>query len=183
MNADQQSASPLTPSDAVAAAERAVLGAAIKARAAAEVVTEKLRPADFWGSRHQVIAEMIDDLVENGKSVTPVAVLEHLTARGMADNVGGGLALARLVERRSSSLRYDADIVAKDATRRRVLEALFSAERIATEPGFDPEQHVDRVRQIIDTATATVTGDQPPTAGEIILSASKTWRPGAEPRT
>lgn len=161
--------SPLTPSDAVAAAEQAVLGAAIDSKTAAEIVTERLRPADFWGGKHQIIAETIDDLVENGKPVTPVAVLEHLTARGMADRVGGGVALSRLAERRSSSLRYDVDIVAKDAIRRRLLEALYSAERVATEPGFDPEQHVDRVRQIIDGATATVTGDQPPTVGEVVL--------------
>ena len=159
----------LAPADAVIAAEQAVLGTAIQSRAAAEAMADVLTPGDFWRPHHQTIAETIAALVEAGDPVTPVAVLNHLTARGVAGTVGGGLTLAQFTDRYSTSVRYDARIVADDAFRRRVLEALANAQRLVTGSGFEPERHVDVIRSAIDQATAKVIGDQPPTIGEVVL--------------
>ena len=98
-----------------------------------------------------------------------MAVLNHLTARGVAGTVGGGLALSQLTARYSTSMRYDARIVADDAVRRRVLEALANALRLTSGPDFESERHVDVIRSATDQATAMVTGDQPPTIGEVVL--------------
>jgi replicative DNA helicase len=159
----------LAPADAVIAAEQAVIGLAIQSKATAEVMADILTPGDFWRTAHQTIAETITALVEAGDPVNPVAVLDHLTTRGVADSMGGGVTLSQLAARRSTSMRYDAQIVADDALRRRVLTALSGAQRLAAEPGFEPERHVDVIRSAIDKATAKVTGDQPPTIGEVVL--------------
>lgn len=169
MTTDAMDLPGLAPSDAVIAAEQAVLGAAIGSKAAAETMAEVLRPADFWKPHHRTIAESVDALVEAGEPVSPVAVFNHLTARGVVDKVGGGVELSQLAHRYSTSLRYDADIVAEDALRRRVLEALSNAQRLVTEPGFESERHIDAIRTVVDQATAKVTGDQPPTIGEVVL--------------
>ncbi|GAA0347731.1 replicative DNA helicase [Actinoallomurus spadix] len=171
MTADQdyESLPGLAPADAVIAAEQAVLGAAIQSRAAAEAAVDMLAPGDFWRPHHQTIAETITALVEAGDPVSPVSVLDHLTTRGVAGTIGGGATLLQLTQRYSSSVKYDARIVADDAFRRRVLEALANAQRLASEPGFDPDRHVDVIRSAIDQATAKVTGEQPPTIGEVVL--------------
>lgn len=169
MTEDAASLPGLTPADAVIAAEQAVLGAAVSSRAAAETVTAILAPSDFWSSRHQTIAETVNDLVENGHPVSPVAVLDHLTSRGLAEASGGGVGLSQLVHGYSTSVHYDAQIVAEDAFRRRLLAALDSAQRLAASREFSAEEHVDRIRTAIDAATAKVTGDDPPTIGDVVL--------------
>ncbi|MGI5232881.1 replicative DNA helicase [Actinoallomurus sp. CA-142502] len=171
MTTDQDNGSlpGLAPADSVIAAEQAVLGLAIQTKATGEAMADVLAPGDFWRSGHQTIAETITALVEAGDPVNPISVLDHLTTRGVAGAVGGGLTLSQLAARRSTSMRYDAQIVADDAFRRRVLMALTTAQQLAAEPGFEPERHVDVIRSAIDEATAKVTGEQPPTIGEVVL--------------
>jgi replicative DNA helicase len=180
MTEDPASLPGLTPADAVLAAEQAVLGAAIESRTAAEAMTEILTPADFWASLHQAIAETITELVEEGHPVSPVAVLDNLTTRGAAPAAGGGVTLSRLAGQRSTSLRYDAEIVAKDAFRRRLLGALDTAQSLTARAGFDPDQHVDAIRTAIDNATAKVTGGQPPTIGDVVLKRLEDLEAGRE---
>lgn len=157
------------PTDAVIAAEIACLGLAIQSPAAAEAMAAILRPEDFYRSRHQLVAEALDALIEAGSPVSPVAVLDELRRRGTTSDNLGGIELHRMMERRSTSLDHDARRVSNDAARRRMLQALVTARQIAGKPGFDVDADTDAIRSTIDRATAKVTGDQPPTIGEVVL--------------
>lgn len=159
----------LHPVDAVIAAEMAVLGAAIESRAAAEAMAEVVTSRDFWKSKHQAVAESVERLVESGRPVNPTSVLADLTVAGTVTQVGAGPGLMALLERRTSGLRHDAELIARDAVRRRVLEALASAQQMAASPGFNPDADVDAIRQRLDGAASAYDGDRLPTIGELLI--------------
>lgn len=159
----------LAPKDVVIAAEMAVLGAAVQSRAAAERAAETVRPEDYWKGAHRLIAEAVEALIEDGKTVSPVATLNELTERGNVMQVGAGPALAELIERYSTDVAYDAAIIAKDAARRRVMQTLATARQMVASPTFDPDEDVDKLKQSLDAATSRVGADQPPTIGELLL--------------
>ncbi|MEV4001011.1 replicative DNA helicase [Actinomadura sp. NPDC049753] len=160
----------LQPTPAVVAAEMAVLGAAIERKAAAETAAEHVLPADFWNPQHQLVAEAVETLIGAGDPVSPVSVMKALADAGARFGEGGpGPFLFRLMEHRSADVVYDARIVAKDAIRRRVLQAVHRAAQIAARSDFEPDEDLDLIRQGLDAATSGFTGEQLPTIGEIVL--------------
>lgn len=159
----------LKPSPGVIATEMAVLGAMVSSRADAESATEALKAADFYDPAHQIICEAVENLIESGNSVSEVAVLQRLTALGTVGKMGGGPKLLALVEHRSVDVAYDAQIVAKDAVRRSLLQALLRGEQITARADFDIDEDFDLIRTSIEKATARVTGDSAPTIGELVI--------------
>lgn len=157
------------PADSVIAAETAILGAAIQDTSAAARMFELVRTGDFWKNRHQIIAGAVEDLVSRGLPVSPVSVLNELRMLGrLGDNLDGN-DLYALVERRSSSLDYDAAIVARDAERRRILFELSGALSEAARPGFDPEAGLDTIRERLDQTAARTAPGTLPTVGELLI--------------
>lgn len=157
------------PADSVIAAEMACLGISIQDQAAAEAIAGILRPDDFYRSKHQLVAEAIDGLIENGTTVSPVAVLDELRRRGtLSEQLAGG-DLMKLVEWRSTSPEHDAQIVADDAGRRRVLHALAAGQQIAARPGFDPDADLDQIRQRIEQAASRTAPRVLPTVGDLLI--------------
>jgi replicative DNA helicase len=159
----------LAPSPAVIATEIAVLGAMVSSRAAAESATEFVKPGDFYQPAHQLIAEAVEALIGAGNPVSEVAVLQKLTALGTVGNAGGGAKLLALVERRSVDVGHDAQVVAKDGVRRRLLQALTRGQQVAGRHDFDIDEDLDLIRSALEEATARVTGDEAPTIGELVL--------------
>lgn len=157
------------PTDAIIAAEMACLGAAVQSRDAAETMAEILRPGDFYRPKHQLVAEALDRIIETGGDVSPVAVLDELRRGGTASDHLNGNDLHKLVEHYSTSLAYDARRVADDAARRRVVEALTSAQQIASKPGFEADIDLDAIRQKLDAAVANETSSDLPTVGDLLI--------------
>lgn len=158
------------PSAAVIAAEIAVLGAAIQSRSAAETMVEKLTADDFFRPAHQSVYEAIAALVADVKPVDPAAVLNELTHQGTASRMGGGVALATLMERGAlpGAVAHHAAIVVADAVRRRVYGAGLRIRQIAESEGFEVDTDVEIVRKVLDDACLTVTSDEPPTVSELL---------------
>jgi replicative DNA helicase len=158
-------------SPAVIAAEMAVLGAVIQARAATETAGETLESADFFRPAHQLIYEAAYGLVEAGNAVDPAAVLGELTRRGTAQLVGGGPGLHTLMQHAAfADLTQHAVVVRDDAARRRFSEVSLLIDQLSALPDFDPETHVDIARRRLDASVARITGDRLPTIGELVLA-------------
>lgn len=77
-------------------AEELVLGAALRARPALEVLTSQLRPEDFYKPRHVTIARAIASLAEEHALVEDVTVAAYLEREGALADVGGRTEITRI---------------------------------------------------------------------------------------
>lgn len=153
------------PTEAVYQAEAAVVGAAIQNRAAAELAAEKLTPASFYASLHSAVFEAVVAMLNAGTPIDAAGVLGYMHRNGQM--VEGGRLFA-LVERAAvGSLSYHIEAVSRDALRRD-LRSVAAFMLQATGPAFDPDVHVDQVRDRLDRVANKVTGDDPPTAAELL---------------
>lgn len=158
------------PSDAVIAAEMALVGAAVQSRANAEAAAETVTAADFFRPRHQLVFEAVVGLIDQGCEVDPVSVLHELTRRGTVTQVGGGAALSDLMAYAgTASIGYAAKVVRDDAIRRSVAEVGALISQLTSRGEFDLDRDVDLIRDRLDKATARVTGDELVTIGEVVM--------------
>lgn len=153
------------PSDAVLEAEAAVLGAAIQSKAAAEMAAEKLTPRSFYMSLHVAVFEAVTAMLNDAIPIDAQSVLRMMHRDGqMVD----GQKLFALVQRAAvGNLPSHVEAVARDATRREMLNLAAFITEVAG-PSFDPDIHLDKVRERLDAISNTVTGDDPPTAAELL---------------
>jgi len=153
------------PSDAVLEAEAAVVGAAIQSKAAAEMAAETLTPQSFYMSLHAAVFEAVTGMLNDGVPIEAASVLRVMHRSGqMVD----GVKVFSLAERAAAgSLSFHIEAVARDATRREMLNLAAFITDIA-DPSFDPDIHLDKVRERLDAISNTVTGDDPPTAAELL---------------
>ncbi|MFG1963149.1 replicative DNA helicase [Nonomuraea sp. NPDC049028] len=146
----------------VIAAEMAIAGAAIQSRTALDDASELVAPGDFYGIAGLVFAAA-QALREQGRAIEPTAVLIELQQRGDLERVGGGPYLHTLLEHAaiSGSVTHFARLVAADADRRRLQEALRRGMQMTEHASWEPDADTDRVRQMIDAATARRVGEHP----------------------
>ncbi|MFG1683554.1 replicative DNA helicase [Nonomuraea sp. NPDC049269] len=158
------------PSPAVIAAEQAVVGAAIQNRGVAENAADIVRPHDFYNSAHREVFAAVLTLAEDGNPVDPAAVLGVLAAEGKLERVGGGPALAELMENAAvgPAVTFHARIVKADAVRRRGHEAGQRIKQLFSNHAFDVDSDPDLARKLLEEALA-VGGDRPMvTAAELV---------------
>lgn len=153
------------PSGAVIEAEAAVLGAAIQSKAAAEVAAETLTPQSFYMSLHAAVFEAVTGMLNDGTPIEAASVLRVMHRGGQM--VDGAKVFSLAQRAAAGSLRFHIEAVARDATRREMLNLAAFITDIA-DPSFDPDIHLDKVRERLDAISNTVTGDDPPTAAELL---------------
>lgn len=107
------------------AAEQSVLGAMLMTRDAIDEVTEILTPGDFYKPAHETVYGVIVALHRKGEPVDPVTVVAELQKRGELARIGGAPYIHDMLAGTptASNVGYYARIVAKLATRRRVIQA------------------------------------------------------------
>lgn len=168
-------------------AEKAVLGSMIAFRDAAEQVLEVLDGEDcFQAAQHQTVYAAIRDLAADGalhdrgtlaagedgatgaQQSRFAAVLSRLMATGPGVWRTGtaGVILADLMGYATASYLASAAAVLRAAHARRTAAAAITIRQIATEPGFDPDEHGDLIRKLIDDAL-----DGPSVAAEAVTAA------------
>ncbi|NPA57929.1 MAG: replicative DNA helicase [Aquificae bacterium] len=69
--------------------ERAVLGGLFIDPSVADVVFNILKPEDFFNLKHRIIYEAIIQLVEEGKELDPLVLVNYLDSKGKLEEVGG----------------------------------------------------------------------------------------------
>jgi len=143
------------PHDPVA--EQAVLGSMLLSKDAIADVVDKVDRQDFYRPVHQSIYATIIDLYGRGEPADAVTVAADLDRRGQLKRAGGAPYLIDLLQTvpTAASARYYADIVARNATMRRLAEA---GTRIASwgyngADGEDVDAVVDQAQQEIYDVT------------------------------
>lgn len=154
------------PSEAVIRAEMAVLGAAVQSKTAAELAVERLTPASFYKTLHAAVFEAVVAMVNDAKPLDPTSVLGTLQRLGK--NVDGNQIFNLVQHAAVGHVSQHIATVADDAIRREMRNlAAFIMQ--ATGPTFDPEIHLDAVRERLDALSGAVAGDEPPTAAELLI--------------
>lgn len=132
-------------------AEQAVIGAALVAADAAEVLTSTLNPGDFYSPNHQHAAAAVAELVAGAEPVDVVTVAEELRRAGVLELVGGVQYLLELQALTPSIGRAAAYArIVKDAA---VLRRLISTAADIAELGYaahdDPTTAVHRAGELL----------------------------------
>lgn len=140
---------------AIIDAERIVLGCAMLNRAAREEAATMLTAADFFRPAHQMIFDAINTIGDEGRFVEPIAVIDELTRRKEINRVGGPVYILKCEERVpvARNVGHYADMVRRDARRRRLLQATIRGTQIASDLSFQ-EEDLEAVRDEIERATA-----------------------------
>jgi replicative DNA helicase len=150
---------PDPASELSAASEQAVLGAMLRSADAAAEAAVTLRPEHFATPSHQLVFEAVMRLADAGDPVDPASVLAELFRAGTLSKVGApkmGTAapfLHSLIER-AGSVGYHAPRVLAAWQRRNISLVLRQCLQIAETDSWDPDAHLDSIRQRVEDATA-----------------------------
>jgi replicative DNA helicase len=139
---------------AVAAAEKTLLGAMIQSRTATEQVSEILTPGDFADANRRLVFEATVSLAGDGEPVDPAAVLARIgeLEPGRSKMAPDGLLLAGLMEHACAApvAIYHAQMVRKGARLRRLGEVASRLAQRAANPAGEPEAIIDATRAELD---------------------------------
>ena len=149
------------PSDVEA--ERAVLSAILLDNNSLFSVYEKLRPADFYDPRHQVLYTAMVDLRDQNQPVDLHVLSDHLKAEDRLERVGGIAALVELANYAATAANIDhyARIVRDKSIKRSLIQVVSDIARIGYEDGESSDQLLDTAESKIfslsqDRANATL---------------------------
>jgi replicative DNA helicase len=123
------------------AAEEAVLAACLVDSEAIFKVAPLLRPADFFREKNGWVYEAICALWDRNEAINPITVAHELARRDRLEAVGGTAYLAQIVADLPTvvGVEYYAQIVARDAVYRRLIEFAGKVAQRAYEGGADLE--------------------------------------------
>lgn len=137
-------------------AEQIALGAMMLSPDIRDEIADTLKPGDHFRPGHQVVHAAILRLRDRQEPTDAAAVKIELEARGELHGELNPPYLHRLIESvpTISNGPWYARKVRDHARTWRLQEDLDRARQIASEPGFDPARDMDRIREILDKATA-----------------------------
>ena len=133
------------------AAERALLGAMMLTAAAVADAVELTSAADFYRPAHSHTFDAIAGLYAAGEPVDTVTVAAELQRSGLLDAVGGPGALVEMQASTpvaGNAARY-ADIVAKNATLRRLIGAAGEVAELAYSRPADVDAALDQAESLV----------------------------------
>ncbi|HLK43432.1 MAG TPA: replicative DNA helicase [Thermoleophilia bacterium] len=154
---------PLPPQDLDA--EESVLGAMLVSPSAVAVVSEMLRPQDFYRPAHGQIFETILEMYGRGDTIDAITLTNALSNRGVLDEVGGRAVvhtLAATVPVAANAGHY-AQIVRDMAGFRGLIRAGTQIATLGYEHQGEPQELIDRAEQIVfDIAGQRISTDFAP---------------------
>lgn len=132
-------------------AEQAVLGALLLVPDSFAVVSEILRPEDFYGEGHREIYTALKEMAERGRPIDLVTVTEELKSRDALDKVGGAAYLASLAGAVPTAVNagHYANIVADKGLLRSLINTCTQLASRAYEEGADSEVLLDEAERMI----------------------------------
>lgn len=128
--------------------EEAVIGACLIEKDAFGLVSDILKPASFYDSKHQAIFAAIQSLASENKPVDILTVTEQLRRAGDLDNVGGPFYVAELSRKVFSSahIEFHAHIIAQKALARELITYTSNIQKLA----FDESQDIAELMQMAE---------------------------------
>jgi len=145
-------------------AEMAVLGSVLADPSALAEVSDLLQPSDFYRPAHETIYHVILEAFARLEPSDPISIGDRLESRGDLSRVGGHTYLHELVASvpTSANASYYAEIVARLAMRRRLIEAGTRIARIGAGEGqLSEEDMVTKAGACLDQARRVIPGLEP----------------------
>jgi replicative DNA helicase len=132
-------------------AEESLLGAMMLSESAVDIVTEVVRPQDFYRDAHAVVFEAIQRLYHDNKPVDAITVSDELATMGKLDDVGGAPYIHALTDAipAVANVRRYAEIVHDLAVIRRLVAGGMEIARLGYERQGSATELVDRAESII----------------------------------
>ncbi|MCP4542298.1 MAG: replicative DNA helicase [Chloroflexi bacterium] len=136
---------PLPPQNVEA--EESLLGSLLIDPRAILDVAPLIRPSDFYIQKHRFIYEAILALNDRGDPIDFVTLCDALEQRGQLANVGGAAFVTTLINRVPSAIHAPsyAQIVARTAIRRRMIDAASTVAKLAYNEAIEVEAAIDQV--------------------------------------
>lgn len=125
--------------------EEAVLGALMVDSDAIGRLGNMLKPESFYDKRNQLLFGAIQEMDLNDRPIDILTVTEYLKSKGILEEVGGPVYIARLTSRVVSSvnIEYHANIIAQKKLARDLIKFTSKTQ----EQAFDETQDVDELMQ------------------------------------
>lgn len=122
--------------------EEAVIGACLIEKDALGLVSDILRPASFYETKHQLIFQAMQKLAADNKPVDILTVTNQLRANGDLEGAGGVYYIAELSQKVLSSahIEFHAQIIAQKALARHLITYASGLLRNAFDEGQDIQE-------------------------------------------
>lgn len=146
-------------------AEQSVLGSLLIDREAIVRVRPTLQPEDFYRGAHREIYAAIVDLYDRREPADLTTLSDELQRRARLDDVGGVAYLTTLltVVPTAAHVEYYAEIVTREATRRRLIDAGSNIVSIAFDDNLELVDQLDKSEKLIfDVSQARLERDFKP---------------------
>jgi replicative DNA helicase len=143
-------------------AEESVLGAMLVSQNAIAIVSELLKPEDFYRGSHATIYRTILEMYGQGEVVDSITLTNGLSNRGLLDEVGGKPFVHTLAATvpAAANARHYAQIVRDTATYRGLIRAGTDIATLGYDHIGDPPDLVDKAEQIVfSIADQRISGD------------------------
>lgn len=137
-------------------AERAILGACLLSTEALSIVSEILRPEDFYDVNSKTVYELCLNMYLENRPIDLVTFQSEAVSRGVFERIGGQPFLAELVgdDMLPANAGYYAELVKEAALRRRVAEAGQKIRALGTKPDIEAGEIISEAEKIILDASA-----------------------------
>ncbi len=132
-------------------AEQSVLGALLIDRDAIIRIATSVKPADFYRTAHRIIYQAVLSLYNRREPTDLVTLVDELSRHERLADAGGESYLTELIAATPTSVHveYYANIVARTATRRRLIEAGGEIIRIGFNDTEEVEDALDQAEQLL----------------------------------
>ncbi len=131
--------------------EQAVLGAVLLDNQSLHGILEVLQPEDFYRQSHQVVFQLMIDLVERGEPVDVLTLQQGASAQGILNSLGGIEYLSHLVDTVPTALNapYYARVVKELSLRRQLIHQVTEIATEAYSREGEMDEFLDSVEQRI----------------------------------
>ena len=123
--------------------EQSILGSILLDKDAMIIVSETIRPDDFYKEAHEIIYECMIKLNNKNEPIDLITLTEELRKQGHLDDVGGISYITSLstIVPTTSNVKYYADIVKEKS----VLRQLIKASNDIINLGYDGTTKVENI--------------------------------------
>jgi replicative DNA helicase len=142
---------PIVQAPHSAEAEAAVIGAILVSHRHISRAIELLEPDSFYNPRNKQIFESIQKLFEKNLGIDIVTVSEHLSSRGLLENVGGAFYISELANNVANAANFEdyAKIVIEKYIKRSLIEASENIIRDSRNDSTDALEEIDKAESRI----------------------------------
>ena len=137
-------------------AERAVVGACLLSSDALGIVSEMLKPEDFYNINNRIVYEICLSMYLDSKPIDLVTFENEARSRNVYERIGGQPFLAELVSdvMFTSNAGYYAEIVKGTALRRRVISTGQKISELGMKPDIEPVEIIGEAEKLLLDASA-----------------------------